>query len=127
MRNMKKQIKKLILKIRQDWEDRKIKQKIKIVYWLNYFGPGYVNFWGQDKTRALEGAYEVIRDENGGICVQTTDAPVFADDNIRKITDYEFKKAMYDILGHNTFIHETHRQGAAGQYVPTLEDHRRII
>ena len=97
------------------------------VYWLNYFGPGYVRFWGNKKIDRLAEQYEVTKFDNGAVCVQTTPAPVFADPNAKGITDYPWKKHMYDVLGWNTFMHETHKQGEPGQYVPPLEDHRRLL
>ena len=102
-------------------------QEIWDVYWLNYFGAGYVQFWGQDKIDRLAEQYDVTRFVNGAVCVQTTPKPVFADPNAKGITDYPWKRHMYDVLGWNTFMHETQKQGKPGQYVPTLDDHRRIL
>ena len=101
--------------------------EISDIYWLNYFGPGYVDFWGKDKITALENAYNVTHDANGGIVVQTTEEPVFADDTVDNISGYEFKQPMYEILGHNTFMHETHQPGKRGENVPTLEQMRSLV
>ena len=97
------------------------------VYWLNYFGPGYVKFWGQEKVKALGQGYDVTCLDNDAICVQTTPEPVFADPKAKGIRDYPWKQHFYEVLGENTFMHETHKQGEPGQYVPTLEDHRRFL
>jgi len=97
------------------------------VYWLNYFGNEYVRFWGEEKVLALSREYELTRFDKGGICVQTTPEPVFADDSVKGIKDYAFKKHMYEILGYNTFMHETQQSGKPGQYVPTLDDQRRFL
>ena len=97
------------------------------VYWLNYFGPAYVDHWGQDKIAALGKKYEVTGFGNGGVCVQTTPEPVLADPEAKGITDYEFKKHFYEVLGYDTFMHETHKPGRPGQYVPILEEHRRRL
>ena len=97
------------------------------VYWLNYFGNEYVRFWGEEKVLALAREYELTRFDKGGICVQTTPEPVFADDSVKGIKDYTFKKHMYEILGYNTFMHETQQSGEPGQYVPTMDDQRRLL
>lgn len=97
------------------------------VYWLNYFGNEYVRFWGEKKVSALARGYELTRFDKGGICVQTTPEPIFADDSVKGIKDYAFKKHMYEILGYNTFMHETQQSGEPGQYVPTLDDQRRFL
>lgn len=97
------------------------------VYWLNYFGPGYVQFWGVEKIHALSQAYDVDRFDNGAICVQTTPQPTFVNHDAKSIKDYPWKQPFYDILGHNTFMHETHVQGKPGQYVPTLESQRKLL
>jgi hypothetical protein len=97
------------------------------VYWLNYFGPAYVELWGQKKVDKLSEKYLVEKLGNGGICVQTTPEVVFADCSIRRITDYAFKRHFYMVLGKNTFMHETQRPGRRGKYVPRIEAHRQII
>lgn len=97
------------------------------VYWLNYFGPAFVKHWGEEKIAALAEHYEVMRFKNGGFCMQTTPEPVISDDSAKSITDYAFKKPCYEILGYNTFMHETHQQGEKGQHVPTMEQHRRAL
>ena len=97
------------------------------VYWLNYFGPGYVEHWGKDKVDTLGAEYELCWSAKGGVCVVTTPRPISADPDVMGITDYPFKKHFYHILGGNTFVHETQKPGQAGQYVPTLEDHRRAL
>jgi hypothetical protein len=97
------------------------------VYWLNYFGPAYVELWGQKKVDRLSEKYFVEKLGNGGICVQTTPEVVFADCSIKRITDYAFKKHFYMVLGKNAFMHETQRPGRRGKYVPRIEAHRQII
>ncbi len=97
------------------------------IFWLNYFGPGYVSHWGKERIKALEKAYDVTVDCNNGILVQTTAKPMIADENISKITDYDFKKALYEVLGSNTFMHETHQKGNWGEHVPTLEEQRKLV
>ena len=97
------------------------------VYWLNYFGLGYVDFWGKEKIKSLSDEYEVSNFENGGICVQTSPEFVTADKHIKKVSGYNFKKHFYNVLGSDTFMHETQKPGEPGKYVPTLDDHRNLL
>jgi len=97
------------------------------VYWLNYFGPAYVDFWGDKKIDALKKKYEVICSDKGGVFVQTTPQLAVADESVTGVKDYQFKKHFYKVLGEDTFMHETQMPGQPGQYVPTLEDHRDIL
>ena len=101
--------------------------EIRDVYWLNYFGAGYVEFWGREKVDALAKAYHAEHFDNGGAFIQATKKPVFADFSAEGITVYDWKQAFYDILGRDTFMYETQKKGLPGQYVPTLECHRSII
>lgn len=96
------------------------------ICWLNYFGPVYVKHWGRKKVNALAQGYNVKHFSNGAICVQTTPEPPIADDSVTGIKDYDWKRLFYKVLGQDTFMNEIQKQGAPGQYVPHLEDHRRI-
>ena len=97
------------------------------VCWLNYFGPGYVEFWGRDKVDALAKAYRAEYFDNGGVCIQATEKPVSVDFLVTAITGYDWKQPFYDILGQDTFVYESQKKGLPGQYVPTLECHRSIV
>ena len=97
------------------------------VYWLNYFGPGYVEFWGEQKINHLSEKYQVKHFSNDAICVQTATDPQYADDTATSITDYPWKKHFYEVLGYDTFMHEAQKQGKQGQHVPTLDAHRQIL
>lgn len=108
--------------------DATVQTGIRDIYWLNYFGPGYVNFWGEEKTQKLLEHYsssEVF--ENGAVCIQTTPEPVKADLNIKRVVDYPWKKKFYEVLGYNTFVHEDFIRGEPGQYVPTLKYHKKML
>jgi hypothetical protein len=97
------------------------------VYWLNYFGPAFVELWGESKLARLAEQYQVRRFENGGFCVQTAQEPPIADESAKGITDYAFKKHFYDVAGWDTAMHETHQPGQLGQYVPTMAQHRKAL
>lgn len=93
------------------------------VYWLNFFGPGYVEFWGE-RLEGL-GARSAVT-QTGGRVIWASESPFVHDAALSRVTDYPFKRAFYDRLGIDTFMHEGQRQGAPGQYVPSLDVHRRI-
>jgi hypothetical protein len=99
---------------------------IRDIYWLNYFGPGYKEFWGKEKIeKLLKGYSDVIIFKDGAFCVQTMPNPVKADLSIKRTIDYPWKKHFYEVLGYNTFVHETQIRGEKGQYVPILDVHRK--
>jgi hypothetical protein len=93
------------------------------VYWLNFFGPGFVEHWG-----ARLDSLGVRRDRTatGGLVVWSTPTPFVHDPLIAATSDYEFKRPFYDALGFDTFMSETQRRPEPGELVPTLEVHRRL-
>jgi hypothetical protein len=104
-----------------------LERELPDVYWTNYFGPGYVKFWGKDKMNALATKYEVEWLDSGATCVQTTPEPMSADLDAKGITDYPWKRHFYMVLGYDTFVHERQNQGQPGQYVPMFEEHRKML
>ena len=93
------------------------------VYWLNYFGPGFVEHWG-----ARLDTLGVRRDRTpaGAMVVWATETPFVHDASVHAISDYAFKRPFYEALGFDTFMSETQRQGAPGEHVPALDVHRRL-
>jgi len=98
------------------------RHSVRDVYWLNYFGPAYLELWG----KRVEGPG--IRREptaNGGIVIWATETPfVFADD-IASFMDYPWKKPFYEALGRDTFVNA--QSVAWDRRVPTREDHVRSL
>lgn len=93
------------------------------VYWLNFFGPGYVEFWGP----RLEGlGVRSVATQTGGLLIWASESPFVYDPAASRITDYAFKHPFYDRLGIDTFMHEGQRQGKSGEYVPALDIHHRF-
>jgi hypothetical protein len=92
------------------------------VYWLNFFGPAYLERWGA----RLDGV-GVRRDQvAGGLIVWATEAPSPVA-KVAAITDYPFKQGFYTALGRDTFMSETQRPGERGENVPTFDAHRRHV
>ncbi len=96
-------------------------REIPDVYWLNYFGPGYVEFFGARLERI---GVRRDRTENGGVLVWATETP-FVFQRVATIAEYGFKRLFYEDLGRDTFRSEAQTRGAPGEHVPTFEVHRR--
>ena len=94
------------------------------VYWLNYFGPAFRPFWGEDKIGQLGERYNLTHFGNKGFLVQTTDWPPEPDLSIENLVEYNFKKHFYSVVGQDTFMHESQPYAEAGQFVPVLDAHR---
>jgi len=91
------------------------------VYWLNYFGPGYVSHFG-DRLATLGVRRETAK--TGGLLIWATETPLVLE-TVRSVTDYAWKRPFYDALGPDTFRSETGRRGVPGERVPMFAVHRR--
>jgi hypothetical protein len=96
-------------------------REIPDVYWLNYLGPGYVEFFGARLERL---GVRRVRTKTGGLLVWATETP-FVFERVSRVAEYAFKRPFYDALGPDTFRSETQRRGEPGERVPTFEVHRR--
>ena len=98
------------------------RHSIRDVYWLNYFGPAYLEFWG-DRGAGLGIRQE--RTSNGGVVIWSTETPfVFAED-VASFMDYPWKQPFYTALGHDTFVNAGF--AAWDRRVPSREDHLRHL
>jgi hypothetical protein len=100
---------------------RNYEREIPDVYWLNYFGPGYVEYFGPRLERI---GMRRVRTENGGLLVWATETP-FVLERASRVADYEFKQPFYEALGRDAFRSEDQLRGAPGEHVPTFDVHRR--
>ena len=97
---------------------------INDLYWLNYFGPAYLERWGQ----ATDGlGVRRQRTANGGLLIWATPTPFTFDAGAQRMTDYAWKRPFYDGLGWDTIIHEEWHDPGHGVRVPSYEEHRRFI
>jgi hypothetical protein len=96
-------------------------REIPDVYWLNYFGPGYLDHFGARLERI---GVRRVRTENGGLLVWASETPFVLEPGSR-VADYEFKQPFYEALGRDTFRSETQHRGEKGELVPTFDAHRR--
>lgn len=100
-----------------------LERELPDVYWLNFFGPGYVEFW----DGRLDGlGVRSIDTRRGGRLIWATDSPFIFNPAAKRVTDYPFKRPFFDRLGMDTFMHETQRPGGVGQLVPGMDVHRRL-
>lgn len=83
------------------------------VHWLNYWGPGYVEFWGK-RLDGLGGRRDTTA--NGGLIVWSADGPLEA------IDGESFRTA----LGRDVFMVGRNRRGGPGELVPSYEVHKRF-
>jgi hypothetical protein len=96
------------------------RHSVRDVYWLNYFGPAYVEMWGE-RISGLG-----IRQEptaNGGLVIWATETPFVFVDGIGSFMDYPWKRPFYDALGLESFVNA--RTSSWDRRVPGREDHLR--
>jgi hypothetical protein len=93
------------------------------VYWVNYFGPGYVERWGLERLMAI-GVRSVVR-PSGAVAIWATEMPPLVDATCLRLADYPFKASFYEALGRRTFTFESMDLPEPGEVVPTLHDHRQ--
>lgn len=93
------------------------------VYWINYFGPAFVDRWGLQRLASIGGRHSVR--PNGAIAIWATEEPPAVDPEARRLGDYPFKRPFYDVLGERTFTRESLDVPEPGEVVPTLDEHRQ--
>jgi hypothetical protein len=98
------------------------RHSVRDVYWLNYFGPAYLERWG----KLVDGlGVRSERTSNGGLVIWATESPFVYDEGIESFTAYPWKQPFYEALGRDTFVNAI---GASwDQRVPTREDHLRHL
>lgn len=107
------------------WDDplyTSLDRVVSDVYWVNYFGPAFVDRWGIDRLEAI--GQRLSKRPSGAVAVWAADAPPSVDPTVKRLTDYPWKAPFYTALGVGTFTHETTEAPERGRFVPTLQDHR---
>jgi hypothetical protein len=108
-----------------DWDDplyTTFDRVVSDVYWVNYFGPGFVDRWGSERFAAVGRRVEAR--PTGAVAAWATDAPPAVDRSMRGLTEYPWKAPFYSAFGLDAFTHETLDVPNPGHHVPTLHDHR---
>lgn len=95
---------------------------VENVWWVNLFGPAYVERWGREVFDRMGVRRKDL--DNGGVMVWSAGMPPdpYSADSI---TGYAHKKSFYEALGTETFVHESLDMPEPGELVPTLFEHRR--
>lgn len=109
------------------WEDPLytiLDRMVSDVYWVNYFGPGYVERWGLERLQVM-GVRNAVRPA-GAVAIWATEMPPPVDATCRLLGDYPFKESFYEALGRRTFTLESMDRPEPGEVVPTLHEHRRL-
>ncbi len=107
------------------WDDplyTSLDRVVSDVYWVNYYGPAFVDRWGLDRFRAV-GAHIEER-PTSAVALWATDDPPAVDPNVRRLADYPFKQPFYTALGRESFTRESLEMPEPGEHVPTLHKHR---
>lgn len=95
---------------------------VEDVWWLNLYGPAYIERWGVEVVERLGVRRRWL--DNGGVAVWSCEGlpdPMVA----RSITGYPHKKSFYDALGQDTFTRESLEIPEPGIRVPLLHEHER--
>jgi hypothetical protein len=98
------------------------RHSVRDVYWLNFFGPAYVECWGE-RLSGLGVRREPTA--NGGIVIWATETPDVYRDDVGSFMDYPWKQPFYEALGRDTFVNAV--SASWERRVPTREDHLRHL
>jgi len=98
------------------------RHSVRDVYWLNYFGPAYVEMWGEKLVRL---GTRSLGTANGGVVVWATSTPFVYREDVASFMDYEWKRPFYASLGRDAFVNAV--VPAWTSRVPTREDHVRLL
>lgn len=107
------------------WDDRRFviwDRWVEDVWWVNLFGPAYLEHWGADVVNRLGVRRQPLA--NGGIAVWSSRDPVDPQAS-GSIAGFAHKQPFYDVLGIDTFIHESLHIPEPGERVPALQQHAR--
>jgi hypothetical protein len=98
------------------------RHSIRDVYWLNYFGPAYVERLG-DRLAGLGERSTATAD--GGLLIWATPTPFVYREDVASFMDYDWKRPFYDALGRDAFVNAL--LPAWVSKVPTRDDHLRVL
>ncbi len=93
---------------------------IEDVYWVQVFGPAYLDRWGESAVDGLRVRQHRLR--NGGLVLWATEDPVY-DDAVSVPEGYDWKQPVYDALGPERFARADQPWGEYGERVPFMTEH----
>ena len=97
-------------------------REVPDVYWWNYFGPSFVERWGE---RIDSLGVKQVKTAAGGLVMWATNSPFVFDRKVKKLGDYSWKRPFYDALGADAFMWEGQKQREPGEVVPSWGEHHR--
>lgn len=95
---------------------------VRDVYWLNYFGPAYLELWAE-RLSGLGVRQE--RTSNGGVVIWAAETPFLYREDVGSFMDYPWKRPFYDALGLDAFVNA--QATSWDKRVPTRADHLRHV
>jgi hypothetical protein len=93
---------------------------IEDVYWVQIFGPAYIDRWGENALDGVGARQHRLR--NGGLVLWATENPVY-DDAVSVPEGYDWKQPVYDALGPERFARSDQPWGEYGERVPFMTEH----
>jgi hypothetical protein len=98
------------------------RHSIRDVCWLNYFGPAYVEKWGD---RLVRQGVRSLGTGKGGVVVWSTPTPFVYREDVASFMEYGWKRPFYDALGRDAFVNAI--LPAWVSKVPTRDEHLRAL
>ena len=101
------------------------RHSVRDVYWLNYFGPAYLEKWGDKLSGPGALGVRQLPTANGGAIILATPTPFVYEEDVASFMDYDWKRPWYEALGRDAFVNAL--IPAWNSKVPTREDHVRML
>jgi hypothetical protein len=98
-----------------------LEMQVPDVFWVQVFGPAYVEMWGEDKL--LRAGVRRRKLSHGGYVVWATEEPPAYDDDVDRPEGYAWKNSVYDAIGPEPFMRSDRRWNEFGQHVPLMTAH----
>lgn len=102
-----------------------LEMQVPDVFWVQVFGPAYVQMWGEDKL--LRAGARRRRLSHGGYVVWATEEPPAYDDDVDRPEGYAWKSSVYDAIGPEPFMRSDRGWNDFGQHVPLMTDHAEAL
>ena len=95
------------------------------VFWVQVFGPAYVEMWGADRLEAA--GVRRRRLAHGGYAVWACEDPPAYDDDVDRPEGYAWKQSVYDAIGPEPFLRSDRGWNDFGAHVPLMTQHAAAL
>ena len=95
------------------------------VFWVQVFGPAFVEMWGEDRLEAA--GVRRRRLGYGGYAVWASDVPPPYDDVVDRPEGYGWKHSVYDAIGPEPFLRADRGWNDFGVHVPLMTQHAAAL